>query len=223
MNTDIPIIVFGSGNSACLAAHGFVNDGNRKLAAFTVDAEYARSSQIDGRPLVSFDEVAKLFPPDKHEMLLPLGYTRMNAMRADRLAQAKAMGYTIANYVSRHALVSSGIGIGENVLIFEQALLQAYVEVGVNVTIRAGANIGHHTRIGDHTFVASGVVTGGNVTIEERCFIGLGAVLRDGIRIGARCFIGAGAVVNSDTEPDGVYAGNPARKLVKTSLEVTSG
>jgi len=65
-------------------------------------------------------------------------------------------------------------------------------------------------------------VTGGNVTIGDHCFIGLGAVLRDGITIADRCFLGAGAVVIADTEPDGVYVGNPARRLPnRTSLDIT--
>jgi len=65
-------------------------------------------------------------------------------------------------------------------------------------------------------------VTGGNVTIEENASIGLGAIIRDNVRVGARCFVGAGAVVTADTEPDGVYVGVPARRVLgKTSLDVT--
>ena len=55
----------------------------------------------------------------------------------------------------------------------------------------------------------------------EQAFVGVGAVLRDRIRIAPRSFIGAGAVVVNDTEADGAYVGNPARKLVKTALEVS--
>jgi acetyltransferase-like isoleucine patch superfamily enzyme len=87
--------------------------------------------------------------------------------------------------------------------------------------LRAGVIIGHHGIVGRHSFVASGVVMGGYVKIGERSFVGLGAVLRDGITIGERCFIGAGAVVLTDTEPDSVYVGNPARQLQKRSLDVT--
>ncbi|MCC5797756.1 MAG: hypothetical protein JJU48_10595 [Methylophaga sp.] len=83
-------------------------------------------------------------------------------------------------------------------------------------------NIGNQCKVGDHCCIDSGVITGGNVTIGEQCFIGLGAIIRDNIKIADRCFIGAGAVVIKDTEPDSVYVGNPARRLDKTSLEVTS-
>jgi UDP-3-O-[3-hydroxymyristoyl] glucosamine N-acyltransferase len=52
--------------------------------------------------------------------------------------------------------------------------------------------------------IESEVVTGGNVTINERCFIG------------------AGTVATADAVPDGVYRGNPARRLpMVTSLGVT--
>lgn len=222
MDTTKPLIIYGAASFASLAAHTLIHDNNRRLAAFTVDTGYVKNGTHDGYPLVAFDEVAEKFPPDAHEMLLPLGYKGMNALRADRLAQAKEMGYSISKLVSRHSCVAHGIHIGENVFIYEHAIVQAYAQLGFNVTIRAGANIGHHTRVGNHTFIASSVATGGNVTIGERCFIGLGAVLRDGVRIGDRCFIGAGAVVVSDTEPDSVYVGNPARKLAKSSFEAAS-
>ncbi len=145
----------------------------------------------------------------------------MNALRAERLIQAKQKNFTIGNFISKYACLLSDTDIGENVLIFEQAIIQPFVKLGTNIIIRSGANIGHHSSVGAHTFIASGAVTGGNVTIGEQCFIGLGAVIRDNIKIADRTFIGSGAVVLRDTEPDCVYIGNPARKIEKTAMEVT--
>jgi Glycosyl transferase family 2 len=55
------------------------------------------------------------------------------------------------------------------------------------------------------------------------CILGLGAVVRDGIRLAPRCLVGAGAVVFGDTEPDGVYVGNPARRAPgKSALDATT-
>lgn len=217
-----PLVLFGSSTLASLAAHCLTYDARRKVAAFTVDASYLRTDACDGLPVVAFHSLANEFPPDTHDILLPLGYTRMNEFRQVRCEQAKAMGYTLASYVSSRASVWPDMPVGENVIIYEQAILQSFVTLGDNVTVRSGANIGHHGRVGSHSFIASGVVTGGNVTIGERAFIGLGAVLRDNISVGKRCFIGAGAVVLGDTEPDGIYVGNPARRLPnKSSLDIT--
>lgn len=60
--------------------------------------------------------------------------------------------------------------------------------------------------------MAAGATLGGNATVGEQAFVGLGAVVRDGIAIAERCFIGAGAVVTANTEADGLYPGNAARR-----------
>lgn len=221
-NSKKPLILFGASSFASLAAHCVTHDAKRSVAAFTVDATYVRAETYEGLPIVAFEKLTSYFPPHIYEILLPLGYMQMNKLRQTRCEQAKVMGYSLANYVSSRASVWPDMPIGENVIIYEQAILQSFARLGDNVIVRSGANIGHHSRVGSHTFIASGVVTGGKVTINERCFIGLGAILCEGITIGERCFISAGAVVTADAVPDGVYRGNPARRLPnKTSLDVT--
>ena len=51
------------------------------------------------------------------------------------------------------------------------------------------------------------------VTVGDGTWIGARAVVLPGVTIGAGCIIGAGAVVTRDCEPDGVYAGVPARRV----------
>ena len=51
----------------------------------------------------------------------------------------------------------------------------------------------------------------GYCEIGESSFLGVKACLGDGIKVGRDCVIGAGAVVVRDTEPRGVYIGNPAK------------
>jgi sugar O-acyltransferase (sialic acid O-acetyltransferase NeuD family) len=218
-----PILIFGASSFASLAAYSVVQDAGSTVLAHVVDDEFVTTEHVDTLPLIGLSQVRALYPPERCDVLVPLGYTRINALRKERCEQLKAMGYRLHSFVSSHATVWAGCEIRENTLIFENSIIQPYATLGRNVIVRAGANIGHHSRIGDHCFIASGVVTGGNVTIDEQCFIGLGAILRDGLHIAERCFIGAGAVIVKNTEPDGVYVGNPARRLEKSSLEVTGG
>lgn len=198
-----------------------MHDARRNVAAFTVDTAYVNGNSYEGLPLVPFEHLPERFPPEEYDILLPIGYARMNALRQERLTHARDMGYRATSYVSSRSSLWPDTPISDNTFIFEHSILQSYVAFGENVIIRAGANIGHHGNLGSHCFIASGVVTGGRVTIGERCFLGLGAVVRDGIALGPRCFIGAGAVVLADTEPDGVYVGNPARRLDKSSWDLT--
>ena len=52
------------------------------------------------------------------------------------------------------------------------------------------------------------------VTIGNNIFIGMNAIITRGVTIGDNVIIGAGSVVTGDCEPNSVYAGNPARKIM---------
>lgn len=215
-----PLVIFGAQGLSELAWHMAVHDAGRQVLAFVVDPQYLASAAGAPLPVVSSDELVQRFPPGEVELLIPLGWTGMNRARQEKFEWALAQGYTLASLFSSRSSYWPDSPIGEHCLVFEHAILQPFVKVGRNVVVRAGANIGHHSVIGDHSFIASSVVTGGNVTIGECCFVGLGAVIRDNVTIAPRCMIGAGAVIIKDTEPDGVYVGNPARRLDKSSLEL---
>lgn len=216
-----PIIIFGCNSFASLIWYCVTHDTIRKVIAFTVDNNRFSKNKHEKLPVITFEKIANEYQPELHEILVPIGWTEINGIRRSRFEKAKQMGYNLGSYISSHATVWPDTLITENCMIFEKAVVQPFVQLGENIIIRSGANIGHHSIVGNHCFIASGVVTGGNVHIGEQCFIGLGATLRDNIHIAPRCLIGAGAVVLSDTEPDGVYVGNPARRISKTSLEAT--
>jgi len=217
------VVVFGNTSFASLAAYCLTHDSPYQVTAFTVDRAYIGSGSHEGLPVVAFDELANDYPPAEVRLLIPLGYHAINGLRRDRYLAAKALGYEFISYVSSRASTWPDLQVGENCLIYEHAIIQPYARIGDNVIIRSGAHISHHCQVGDHAFVAAGVTLGGNVSLGEQAFVGLGAVLRDGVTIAPRTFIGAGAVVVGNTDTDGVYVGNPARKLDKTAGRVTGG
>ena len=55
------------------------------------------------------------------------------------------------------------------------------------------------------------------VEIGSNVFIGMNAIITRGVRIGDNVVIGAGSVVTKDCPSDGVYAGNPARRIMSIS------
>lgn len=52
------------------------------------------------------------------------------------------------------------------------------------------------------------------VTIGNNVFVGMNAIITRGVTIGDNVVIGAGSVVTKDCEPNSVYAGNPAKKIM---------
>ncbi len=58
----------------------------------------------------------------------------------------------------------------------------------------------------------AGALAGAPITVGDGCWIGAGAIVLPGVDIGAGCIVASGAVVTRSCEPNGVYAGNPARR-----------
>lgn len=109
------------------------------------------------------------------------------------------------------------------------------------VTLRNGCDIPSRTKIGAGFVIhhCTGIVINPNAVIGENCTIrggtvigstnkgvpilgdnvnmGVHAIIIGNVQIGNGCVIGAGAVVTKSTEPNGVYAGVPARKIKERS------
>lgn len=215
------VVIFGTGGLASLAWYSLTHDSEFRPVAFTVDAGYLRHPTHEGLPVVGFDQLALRYPPETTAALVSIGYLQINGLRRARYEQAKAQGYRMIRYVSSRAYTWPELRPGDNCLIYEGAIIQPFASIGDDVIIRSGVHISHHCKVADHAFIAAGATLGGNVQVGEQAFIGLGAVIRDGIHIAERSFIGAGAVVIADTAADGVYVGNPARRLKRSALEVT--
>jgi sugar O-acyltransferase (sialic acid O-acetyltransferase NeuD family) len=207
------IILFGARQFASLAWYCVAHDSSDDVVGFTVDREYLVEHELQGLPVVAFEEIEARYAPDQHAMLFPLGPHGENRLKRDRFLSAKERGYSIATYISSRAVVWPDLDIGEAAIVFEHAVIQPFVKVGVNTIVRSSVQLSHHVEIGDHCFVAPSACVGGGTVIGERCTIGLNATVREGLRVAPGCVIAAGAVLTGDTDPNGLYAGVPARRV----------
>lgn len=88
----------------------------------------------------------------------------------------------------------------------------APIRIGPGCSIAPQVMIATTTHEIDHPQRA-GRVIGRPVSIGAGCWIGARATILPGAMVGDRCVIAVGAVVTSDCEPDGLYAGVPARRV----------
>lgn len=195
------IVIFGTGEIAELADFYFTHDSGCEVAAFTVDAAFLKQSEFRKRPVVPFEEVAERFPPDSFGCFVAVSYAKINAVRAEKVAAARAKGYRIVSYLSSRATVFPEFELKENCFILEDNTIQPFASVGANVTLWSGNHIGHHSAIEDDVFLASHVVISGGVRIGRGSFVGVNVTIRDHVTIGQRCVLGAGALVLED-QPD---------------------
>lgn len=156
-------------------------------------------------PLVPFEDVDKHFAPQSHDMFIAVGYTSVNAVRAEKYAEACARGYRFANLICRSAIISDKAALGDNCVVLEGTIVQPYVTIGNGVLMWSGAHIGHHSTVENFCFIAPRAALSGNVTVGERSFIGINATIRDGLCVGHSNVIGAGVTLLENTKDKEVY------------------
>ena len=207
------VIIFGVQDFAQLAHFYLHHDSEHEVVAFSVNAQYLPETKtFEGLPVVAFENVEETYPPAEYKFFAPMSPSRMNKLRESIYQQIKQKGYEMVSYVSSRATVFPGAAIGDNCFILEDNTIQPFTTIGNNVVLWSGNHIGHHSVIGDHVSFTSHVVLSGHCVVGPFAFFGVNATIRDGIHIAEGSLIAMAAAVTRDTEPWGVYKGNPAKK-----------
>lgn len=207
------VVIFGVQDFASLAHYYLDTDSEHEVVAFSVSRDYLpETGTFEGLPVVAFEEAEGRYPPGEHAFFAPMSPRRMNRLRESVYNDIKGKGYELISYVSSKATVFSNVKIGDNCFILEDNTVQPFVTVGNNVVMWSGNHIGHHSTIGDHVLFTSHVVLSGHCVVEPYCFFGVNATIRDGATIAEGSFVAMAAAVTRNTEPWGVYRGNPAKK-----------
>ena len=215
------LVIVGAGEFALIAFEYFSFDSPYEVVAFAAEREYLQKTSINGLPVVPFEDLASLYPPDLHHAFVAIPASQLNQLRRRLYLETKARGYPLASYISSRAFVWRNAKVGENTFIFENNVVQPFVEIGNDCVLWSGNHIGHRTVIRDHNFIASHAVISGYCEVGEGCFIGVNATLNDRIKIADACVIGSGSLVVKDTEPGKIYIGQPARAVPgKSSRDV---
>lgn len=199
------IVLFGIGRGANVATRYFRDDSPHEIVAYTVDDEYANRKEFMGRPVIPFSRIEKEIPPKESQMFVLLGFQGMNALRAEKFAEAKRKGFSLASYLSSRIMGCEQPQTGENCFILEANVFNYDVTIGNNVVMWSGNHVGDLSVIEDHVFLSSQVVLSGEVRIGANSFLGVNATVSNHVCVGARCYIGANTLISQDTPPDSVY------------------
>ncbi len=200
-----PIVLFGTGKIAEVILYFFTHHSDRQVVACSVDKDYLPGSEWQGIPVVPFDEITRSHPPETHDMFVALGYQDMNALRTEKCAEARQLGYTLVSYIHPNSGLPTDCVHGDNCFIMNQVLIHPRVRLGNNVFVWSGAMVGHHSSIGDNCWLTSCANVSGVVTMGKNCFLAVNATVTHGITIGDDCFIGANALVTKTTQYGEVY------------------
>lgn len=211
------VVIFGTSAGSVLSHFCLTHDSPHQVAAFTVDRDYIQEKEYRGLPLVPFDEIESIYPPDSYQMFVPILASRVNKTRTEKYQQAKSKGYEFITYVSSKAITWPDLVIGENCFIGEGSICRPFLTIGDNVMTMAGTFLGHDSVIQDHCFIASRAVLLGAVTIESYSCIGANATILDGVTVATASVVGAGTVIHENTQARGVYRASPPNLLPLSS------
>ncbi len=199
------VVIFGTGSFAEVARFYLTHDSHWAVVGFTVHESRLSQGEAFGLPVTPFEDVEERFPPDDFAMYVAVGYSKVNRVRAEIYAAAKAKGYELITYVSSRCTRWGEVPMGDNCFVFEDNTIQPFAAIGNDVVMWSGNHIGHHASIGDHCFITSHVVVSGHVQVGAYSFLGVNSTIRDNVRIGQSNIIGAGALILSSTADGEVY------------------
>lgn len=214
------LVIFGTGDVAQIARYYFDIDSDYKPVAFTVNEAYIEEAEFDGLPVVAFENITELYPPDKYDLFIALSYSGLNKIREEKFNEAAKLGYHTPSYISSKCTYLSQFEPGKNCFIFEDNTVQPFVKIEDNVTLWSGNHIGHHSTIHSHNFVSSHVVISGHCEINSYCFLGVNSTVGHQVTIAEGTLLGAGTVISKDTEQYGLYVPARSVKLDKKSSEI---
>ena len=75
------IVIFGTGEISELATYYMKNDSDYEIVAYTADKDFIKSESFLGKPLVPFENITKIYPPEEYGMHVALSYNKLNQIR----------------------------------------------------------------------------------------------------------------------------------------------
>src|ERR1700704_3940520 len=109
-----PVVIFGIGSFAQVAAVYLDRDSSREVVGYTVDGQYVDTDSFAGLPVTAFEDLVESHPPDRVDLLVATGFRGVNTVRRQIYERAREAGYGFVSYVSSHAMKMSDHEVGEN-------------------------------------------------------------------------------------------------------------
>ena len=208
----LPLILIGGGGH-CHSSIDVVELEGRYSVYGILDRSIEKGVKVLGYPVLGDDEVLNGFAGQGYHFLITIGQIKSAAPRFNLWEKLKSTGANMATVISPRSYVSPSASVEAGTAVFHNAVVNAKASIGFNSIINTSSLIEHDTRIGDHVHVSTGAIINGGCSIGDRTFIGSGATIVNNVNIGSDVIIGAGSVVVNDITEQGIYVGNPAKKI----------
>ncbi len=207
------IILIGGGGH-CKSCIDVIASTEEYIIDSIVDVPERTGHKILSSYISATDEDIPLLVKNKDcEFLITLGQIKSPDQRKELYLFLKELGANLAVVVSPLAHISKYSEVGEGTIVMHMGLINADSVIGNNCIINTGALIEHDCVIGSDVHISTHAIVNGGCTIGDGTFIGSNSVINNNISIAARAVIGSGAVVVKNITEEGIYAGNPAKRI----------
>lgn len=204
------VVIYGAGRHAELTAYEMKRNNLHEVVAFTVRNKYLNKTELNGLPIVSYEDISRIHPPSEFKMFIAIGPQQINRAREEIFRDAKEKGYQFVNCIWPIPDFPEDLIIGENVYIGQDCAISNFVEIDDNVTLIT-SKIGHHCKIKANSFISASILAG-NVQVEKNVFIGLGSIIGPNITLGEYTVVGMGCAISKSTDPASVYLNKSTEK-----------
>ena len=185
-----------------------------EVIGFSSLKDYITDKEFCGLPVYPLEELSRSFDMSKCQVLITVGYTKMNERRVNSYNICKELGYKIYTYISNRAICDS-YSVGEGCIIMPMSYIPPVTSLGICNVVNVACILGHTSSIGNFNWFSGNVTMGGNVQIDNNCFIGMNCLIKNGIHLLSKTMVGAYSYLNDDTIEGRFYSGNPANNTKK--------
>jgi sugar O-acyltransferase (sialic acid O-acetyltransferase NeuD family) len=208
----IPIVIIGSGGQ-CKSAIDVIESTRLYEIIGILDDESKIGESINGYKIIGTDNDVDKYIESGFSFHIGVGQIKNSLTRQNIFLNLKNKQAALPTIIANTAYVSNNAILHEGSIIHHKAFVNSNVIIGVNCIINTGAIIEHDCLIEANCHVSTNATINGNCNIKENTFIGSNAVVSNGVSVETFNIVGAGSVLVSNTLPNSVYVGNPARKL----------
>lgn len=187
-------------------------EGKDKVIAFTQEKNFISKKELQGLPVIPFEKLDSV--EESLEIVLGIGYTKMNKLKEKIYDMCISNGYKIATYISTNAIVYTN-DIQEGCFIAPGSVVGPGCKIGKGNYLESSVVLSHDNELGDFNFLSTNTVLGGFSKVESNCFFGLHSTIKNDVTIASDNLFGSAVnVLTSVVNRGGVFVGNPARQLI---------
>ncbi len=170
------------------------------------DSDYSQQT-IMGIKTISHAQ----FNPQLHQIIIGIA----NSKRREEIVNELPPETEYATLIHPNAIISDWVEIGDGSVIAAGCILTCNIKIGCHAQLNLQTTIGHDCIIEDYFTTAPAVNISGICHFGKHVYFGSNASVRQNIKICNNATIGMGAVVVKNIIEEGIYVGNPAKKMVK--------